>query len=151
MGTTFLTVELVLGALLLLLLAWLVFSWWRRVRIAGGCFTALCLVRRPESTRSAIVRLGPRAVEFHSLWGAGTTPFLALGRTSVEMEWLDESGPATGGRWVRLTGLPASGMHANPCSGADAGVDVALSAGDGRALRAWQETLPPGHSFSAEL
>lgn len=145
MGDTLRGLEVVLGLILLATAAWLGFSWYRRVRIAGGHGTALCQLRTPDRTRSAIVRLGPRALELHSLWGTGTTPFAALERTTLEMEWLDEDGPAPGRRWVRVSGRPAT-----PGTTLTGG-DLALSHGDGRALRAWQETLPPGHAFSASL
>ncbi|WP_374929153.1 hypothetical protein [Kytococcus sedentarius] len=139
--------EVVLGVLVLALVGWLLFSWWRRIRISGGHSTAVCVVRRGDDSRPAILRMGPRALEFHSLWGAGTTPFLTLRRTSLEMEWLDETAPAPGGRWVRLVGHGERG----PGAGAENTLEVALSSGDGRALRAWQETLPPGHSVSLGL
>lgn len=149
MDEPLLVAEVVLGVLLLAVLGWLLFSVWRRIRIAGGHTTALCRVRTAERTRSAILRMGPRALELHGLWGAGTTPFLTLPRESVEMEWLPGDAPLPGGRWVRLVD---GGAVATAASTGDAeGVDVALSSGDGRALRAWQETLPPGHAFSSAL
>ena len=148
MGSTLRTAEAVVLVVVLAALLWLLFSWWRRIRISGGQYTALCRVRAAGTTRSAIVRLGPRAVEFHSLWGAGTRPFAALRRTTVEIQWLDEQTPVAGSRWVRLTGEAAP--HGRRLAPGEE-IDVVLSPGAGRALRAWQETLPPGHSFSTDL
>lgn len=149
MDQPLLVVELGVGLLVVVLVCFVAFTWWRRIRIAGGHSTAVCTVRQGDDARPAIMRMGPRALEFHGLWGLGTTPYLALRRTTIDLEWLDEAAPRATARWVRLTGDQA-GAGARP-AGAEVTLDVALPPGDGRALRAWQETLPPGHSVALGL
>ena len=77
MDQPLLVVELGVGLLVVVLVCFVAFTWWRRIRIAGGHSTAVCTVRQGDDSRAAIMRMGPRALEFHGLWGLGTTPYLA--------------------------------------------------------------------------
>ncbi|SNC61503.1 Protein of unknown function [Kytococcus aerolatus] len=136
-------VEIVLALALLLTLLWIGFSGWRRWRIAGGYSTVVGVFRRGDESGTVLVRLGPRALALHPLWGLSTRPQLAVERTSIELELLEETGPTPGSRWVRARGTVLGGESTS--------VDLALTPGDGRALRAWQETLPPGHAVRFSL
>lgn len=137
------TVELALLAVALLLVAFLVFVYLRRLAIASRGTVVPCGVRTrfQPRWRLGLLRFNVECLEWFSVSGPSMAPVHTWGRPRIDV------GSATDLRDV-IPGLRASSVQVTALDDNGVVVDLAVPSTAYTVLRAWAESSPPGHNVN---
>lgn len=146
MPTVLVSVEIVIGTLLVVVLVVLVVLATRFVRrryIAGGVPLTLCGQRDAPNLqwRLGLVRFGDDALEWYTLGGVSVRPKHRWQRQTLV---LDAAEPLEAGDRISL--LPQANRVR--CTDGEASFELALQRPAYTALRSWQEAAPPGYNVN---
>ena len=143
MPSALVSIEIVVGTLLLIIAAVLAFTYLRRRYIAHGLQLTLCGLRATgaDRWRVGLLRLGENALEWYALGGVSLRP-----RSRWQRQTLLLQAPAALGRGESLALLPDASRVS--CTDGVIAFDLALQRPDYTALRSWQEAAPPGYNVN---
>lgn len=140
MPTALVSIEVVVGVVLVLLLAFIAGTYARRRAVSRGATLFVLSGWRPDSRqrwRLGHLRLGNARLEWYSLLGISTRPQQAWDRSRLELE-----APRVPGRSERVDLIPDASPV--PCAYGQDGFELALTPDAYTALRSWAEAAPPG-------
>lgn len=143
MPTAIASVEVALGALAVLIAAWLVITFVRRRTISRGRTLGLCGLRRAPSDRwrMGLTRLGSTQLDWFTLMGFSARPRYSWERSALEL-----GAPGTLDRAERLDLVPDAVTVWCTVSGER--YQLAMPPASYTALRSWSEAAPPGSTVN---
>lgn len=144
MPTLIISLEVLLGVVILGMLAVIVATYLRRRKISGGKTLSVCGIRDSEATRwrVGLLRMGTTELSWYSMGGLTTKPTHVFPRGTLH---IDPPLALPPGQTISVL----ANAQRVPSRYLGVTFDLALQPEDYRALRAWLESAPP--SFNTDL
>lgn len=143
MPSTLVSVEVVVGTLLVIAVLMLALTYLRRRYISRGLPLTLSGYRstRSDRWRVGLLRFSDNVLEWYTLGGVSPRPVHQWRRRTLLLET-----PIRLAADETLTVLPQASRV--PCTHDGADFELALQRSAYTALRSWQEAAPPGHNVN---